>query len=122
MTEKVSKNILLSTLEEKRGVLRNKIRKVQKIAQNLNQRIQEVDSQIYQLEVSKFEQDPNPIYVYNCKFTTRTKNSLLGEKIETIRELIEHSEYDLYIIPGFGNISMEDVRKVLREMGVSLKK
>ena len=48
--------------------------------------------------------------------------ALRRAKIDTIDELIKHTEEDLLLVRGFGQKSLEEVQKALEKRGLELKK
>lgn len=54
-------------------------------------------------------------------FTIRVLNSLASAKIETVRDLVQHSAADLLRIRSFGRLSLENVETTLDAYGLQLK-
>jgi len=60
-------------------------------------------------------------HILLLKFPTRLNNVLLREEINTIKDIIELSEYDLYELPNIGEKFLNCIRLNLRRVGLSLK-
>jgi predicted DNA-binding transcriptional regulator AlpA len=50
----------------------------------------------------------------------RTRNALVADNIIVVGDLVERSRNDLLELPNFGHISLDDVERVLGELGLHL--
>lgn len=58
----------------------------------------------------------------DLNLSKRTLNSLRREGIKTLDQITERRERDLWKIPNFGKVSMAELKTVLEQRGLSLKK
>jgi len=52
--------------------------------------------------------------------SVRATNCLMSEKIETLRDLVQHQEAELLKIRNFGKTSLKEVKKKLTDIGLSI--
>ncbi len=53
-------------------------------------------------------------------FSTRLKNSLRNAKIDTVRDILSKSEYDLIMVRNFGRKSINELKTILERYNLSL--
>ena len=81
--------------------------------------IQETKSE----EVSGYLDNVDPVYsrlVDELELTVRAANCLKSENIRYIGELVQCNEYDLLRTPNLGRKSMNEIKGVLAELGLTL--
>lgn len=62
------------------------------------------------------------LHVVELGLNTNTLNSLSRLKIETVRDLIQHTELELTKLPKLGSTGMTSIKTRLSELGLSLQK
>jgi len=62
-----------------------------------------------------------PVEELDLNYPARAVNCLRAESIETVGQLITHSERDLLKIPNLGRKSIEDIKQALSKINLSLR-
>jgi DNA-directed RNA polymerase alpha subunit len=60
------------------------------------------------------------IRVDSLEMTVRCANALRNENLETLDDVCKYREADLYRIPNFGRKSMDELKGILKDHGLSL--
>lgn len=58
--------------------------------------------------------------VVDCPFQNRTQKSLFNNNILTLQDLVRYNEKDLMRLPKFGMVSLDDIKKYLAGLGLTL--
>lgn len=58
--------------------------------------------------------------VADCPFQNRTKRSLCNNNILILQDLVRYNEKDLMRLPKFGMASLDDIKKYLAGLGLTL--
>ena len=67
------------------------------------------------------EEDPTKIKVEDLKLSKKTIKILVGDSIGTAEKLAEKEEKDLLELEGMGEKGIEEIKKVLKKIGLNLK-
>ena len=103
---------------------------LEKIEQ-LNREIGALRQKLYENGVIEFENEhirkdldvtSEIIYkkVTDCPFNNRTQRSLYNNKILILQDLVRYNERDLMRLPKFGTASLDDIKKYLAGLGLTL--
>lgn len=68
------------------------------------------------------DRDPLDVRVNELELNVRPANALHNEGIETLRELVTKTEAELMRIPNFGRKSLHEIKEMLGEFGLELRK
>jgi DNA-directed RNA polymerase alpha subunit len=63
---------------------------------------------------------PHRLTIKDLEFTVRTENCLLSDGIDTVLKLTQQTELHLKCIPNLGRKSLNEIRVVLAERGLTL--
>ena len=103
---------------------------LEKIEQ-LNREIGALRQKLYENGVIEFENEhirkdldvtSEIIYkkVTDCPFNNRTQRSLYNNNILILQDLVRYNERDLMRLPKFGTASLDDIKKYLAGLGLTL--
>jgi DNA-directed RNA polymerase alpha subunit len=77
---------------------------------------------LYEAEEGEDEDDEVPaMSVSELGLSTRSRKCMERLQIQTVGELIRHTEDDLLSAPNFGRTSVAEVKSKLAELGLSLR-
>ena len=60
------------------------------------------------------------IQISDLECTVRTRNTMKASNIQTIRDLLGFSEYELMSIPNFGQTCLKEIKQILLELELGL--
>lgn len=70
---------------------------------------------------AKKEVDSTKTKLEDFKFSNRTLNALAKNNLKTVKDVIKKSEDELLSLEGMGEKSVEEIKKIIKKIGLSLK-